>query len=167
MRALCSVVLLAIAAPALAQQAVEGPQDEKIDEVIVPGRAEPLYVEIERLENDVYERFNALNGNDDFDIYCRMRPPTGSNIPLRWCAPKFVIDAEGEGTVNSLVDARSGGADARNDAEHRMRMEQKSRDLTAEMQRVAREDEQLLRDLVRLDELRQLQASAKDRRGSR
>jgi hypothetical protein len=35
-----------------------------------------------------------------------------------------------------------------------MRMEQKGRELTAEMQRVAREDEQLLRDLVRLDELK-------------
>ena len=40
-----------------------------------------------------------------------------------------------------------------------MQMEQKSRELTEEMQRIAREDEQLLRDLVRLDELRQLQST--------
>ena len=40
-------------------------------------------------------------------------------------------------------------------------MEEKSRELTEEIQRVAREDEQLLRDLVRLDELRQLQSADK------
>ena len=44
-------------------------------------------------------------------------------------------------------------------------MEQKSRKLTEEMQRLAREDEQLLRDLVRLDELKQLQAN--ERRATR
>ena len=46
-------------------------------------------------------------------------------------------------------------------------LEQKSRELTAEIQRVAREDEQLLRDLVRLDELKQLQAAEKGTRAKR
>ena len=47
-----------------------------------------------------------------------------------------------------------------------MQMQEKSRELTAEMQRVAREDAQLLRDLVRLDELRQLQARSEAQRAS-
>jgi hypothetical protein len=38
-------------------------------------------------------------------------------------------------------------------------MEQKSRELTEEMQRIARENERFLRYLVRLDELRQLQST--------
>ena len=58
----------------------------------MPGRRpENLRVEIERLEVAVYERFNALNSDDEFDIHCLKQAPTGSNIPLRTCAPNFVI----------------------------------------------------------------------------
>ena len=84
--------------------------------------------------------------------------PTGSNIPTRNCAPKFVIRAESRAASKILTDGRSSGANNQNRAEHTMLMEQKSRELTAEMQRIAREDEQLLRDLVRLDELKQMQS---------
>ena len=70
-------------------------QSGPVDEVIVPGRAPPnLRLEIERLEVAVYDRFNALNSNDEYDIRCFERAPTGSNIPLRTCAPNFVIEAE-------------------------------------------------------------------------
>jgi hypothetical protein len=153
------LVLLGLASPALAQEVAAAPKDESIDEVIVPGRTpENLRVEIERLEVAVYERFNALNSNDEFDIHCLEQMPTGSNIPVRTCVPNFVIRAESRAARQMLNDGRGGAGNNNNPSEHRMRMEQKSRELTAEMQRVAREDEQLLRDLVRLDELK-LQAA--------
>jgi hypothetical protein len=152
----------------MAQEAVLPPPAEGVEEVIVPGRRpENLRVEIERLEVAVYDRWNTLNSNDEFDIHCLESEPTGSNITARTCAPNFVIEAESRATRSSLVNAR-GGADTRNRADlSGESLEEKSRKLTEEMQRVARDDQQLLRDLVRLDELRQLQASEKQDRSQR
>lgn len=159
MKTLSLLVLVGLAAPALAQDVAEPSRSADVEEVIVPGRApENLRLEIERLEGTVYDRFNALNSDDEFDIHCLMRAPTGSNIPVRTCVPNFVARAESAAGRKMLTDGRSGAGNNNNPAEQRMRMEEKSRALTEEMQRVAREDEQLLRDLVRLDELRQLQS---------
>ena len=164
-KTLCLVVLVGLAAPAFAQEIASSPQRADVDEVIVPGRRPAnLRVEIERLEVSVYDRFNALNSDDDFDIRCLEQAPTGSNIPLRKCAPNFVIEAESRSASRMLSDGRAGAGNNNSPAEHAMLMEEKSRALTAEMQRLAREDEQLLRDLVRLDELRQLQANEQQRR---
>jgi len=161
-------VLFGLGAPALAQEAASPPQGGGVEEVIVPGRRpENLRVEIERVEAAVYERFNALNSNDEFDIHCFEQAPTGSNIPLRTCAPNFVVRAEADSAVNMLTDGRGGAGNNNNPAEHGVRMEQKSRELTAEIQRVAREDERLLRDLVRLAELKQLQSNGEGRRAER
>jgi hypothetical protein len=152
---------LAVGGSALAQEASSSPSAD-IEELVVPGRTpENLRVEIERLEVAVYDRFNALNSNDEFDIHCLEQAPTGSNIPLRTCAPNFVIRTESRAAAKILTDGRGGAGNNNNPAEQRAFMEEKSRELTAEIQRVAREDEQLLRDLVRLDELKLLQAADK------
>ena len=74
----------------------------------MPGRRpENLRVEIERLEGAVYERWNALNSNDEFDIHCLKKEPTGSNIPLTRCAPNFVIQAEAQAAEDVLTGGRS------------------------------------------------------------
>jgi hypothetical protein len=164
-KTVCLVVLVGLSAPAFAQEIASSPQGADVDEVVVPGRRPAnLRVEIERLEASVYDRFNALNSDDDFDIHCLEQAPTGSNIPLRKCAPNFVIEAESNAASRMLSDGRAGAGNNNSPAEHTMLMEEKSRALTAEMQRLAREDEQLLRDLVRLDELKQLQSSDQQRR---
>jgi hypothetical protein len=160
MRTSCWVVFVAFGAAALGQEVATSTPGADVDEVIVPGqRPANLRAEIERLEVAVYDRFNALNSDDQFDIRCLEQAPTGSNIPLRTCAPNFVIEAESSSASKMLSDGRSGAGNNHSPAEHAMLMEQKSRKLTEEMQRIAREDEVLLRDLVRLDELRQLQSS--------
>jgi hypothetical protein len=167
-RTLSLVVLLGLGGQPLAQEAAAPPQAADVEEVIVPGREpENLRVEIERVEAAVYERFNALNSDDEFDIHCFEQRPTGSNIPLRTCAPNFVIRAESRSASKMLTDGRGGAGNNNNRAEHTMLMEKKSRELTAEMQRVAREDEQFLRDLARLDELKQLQSSEQGQRAER
>ena len=164
MRTLCFVVLFGLGAPALAQEAQPPPQPAaNADEVVVEGRKpENVYAEIERLETSVYDRFNALNSNDEFDIHCFKQAPTGSNIPLRRCAPNFVVEAEAQAAQNTMVGAR-GRADARNHGDTTV-LEQKSKALTEEIQRLAREDAQLMRDLVRLDELKRQQANDKPAR---
>lgn len=166
MKTFCFVALLVLAAPAFAQEAAAPQPDANVEEVVVPGhRPANLFAEIERLEGSVYQRFNELNSNDDFDIHCFKQAPTGSNIPLRRCAPNFVIEAESQAAQNTMVGAR-GRADARNTGDYNMRLEQLSRELTEEMQRVAREDKQLMRDLTRLDELRTMQSNDKETRAN-
>src|SRR6188508_1912612 len=164
MRTLCFVVLFGLGAPALAQEAQAPSQPAaNADEVVVEGRKpENVYAEIERLEISVYDRFNALNSNDEFDIHCFKQAPTGSNIPLRRCAPNFVVEAEAQAAQNTMVGAR-GRADARNHGDTTV-LEQKSKALTEEIQRLAREDAQLMRDLARLDELKRQQANDKPAR---
>jgi len=164
MRTLCFVVLFGLGAPALAQEAQAPSQPAaNADEVVVEGRKpENVYAEIERLEISVYDRFNALNSNDEFDIHCFKQAPTGSNIPLRRCAPNFVVEAEAQAAQNTMVGAR-GRADARTHGDTTV-LEQKSKALTEEIQRLAREDAQLMRDLVRLDELKRQQANDKPAR---
>jgi len=159
MRTLYFVVILGMGAPALAQQAAPAPQPtEPPEKVVVPGvRPANLRAEIERLEDAVYDRFNSLNSSDEFDILCLKSEPTGSNITQRTCAPNFVIQAEARAATNNMREARNSGQGSRSVNADQQLLEQKSRELTGEMQRVARQDEQLMRDLVRLDELRTLQ----------
>ena len=106
--------------------------------------------------------FIALNGNDEFDIHCFKQAPTGSNIPLRRCAPNFVVQAEAQASENTVLGR--GRADTRITRDYAILFEQKSKALTEEMQRLAREDPQLMRDLVRLDELKRQQANGKPAR---
>lgn len=167
MRTLTLVALLSLGAPAFAQQVADASQSAAdVDEVVVPGRRpENLRVEIERLEQVVYERWNALNSNDEFDIHCLDSEPTGSNITQTHCAPNFVIEAESRAAEDAVHGARTTGH-SRND-EYLAAVEEKSRQLSEEMKRVARQDEQFLHDLMRLDELRQLQANEKQQRRKR
>jgi hypothetical protein len=163
------VLSIALGASALAQQVAAPQSSGEIEELIVPGRrVENLRVEIERLENAVYDRFNELNSNNEFDIHCFEQAPTGSNIPLRTCAPNFVSRTESVGAEKILRDGRDKAGNNNNPAEQRLAMERKNRELVEEIQRVARQDEQLLRGLARLDELKQRQASeTEQRRGGR
>jgi hypothetical protein len=149
------------------EEAASPAQDPGVfEELVVPGRRpENLRVEIERLEVAVYTRFNALNTSDEYDIHCSERAPTGSNIPLRPCAPNFVIMAESRNAKKMLRDGRTGmSSGGHNRAEQRQLLEQQSRELTEEMQRIAREDEAFMRDLARLDELKRIRESEQGRR---
>lgn len=170
MRTLCLIVACVGLRAALAQEAAPSAADVAVgsvaapapapggDDIVVQGRApENLRLEIERLETAVYSRFNALNSNDELDIRCLERAPTGSNIPQRTCAPEFVIRAESRAARKMITDARASSANNVERADRDRRLQEKGRELMEEMQRIAREDEQLLRDLTRLAELKELQ----------
>ena len=166
MRVLCLIISAALSAPALGQNAAPAPvqQVAGADEVIVRGRAgNRMRVEIERVENAVYERFNALNSRDEFDIVCMNEAPVGSHMTVRECLPQFALTAERR-TAQDVLRRMQGDSFSGNSQIHFMRMDQKGAELVAEMQRLAREDEQLLRELTRLAELKQ---SLGDRVGKR
>lgn len=169
MKAFWIFALAAFAAPAFAQDAPPSAPQAAAggDEIVVPGRTgEQLRVEIERLENSVYERFNALNSDDDFDIHCFEQAPTGSNIPVRTCWPNFALDAEKRAAGNSLHRMQGVGGGGNPQAE-RSSNAAKGKELIAEIQRVARQDEQLARDLTRLAALKEQQQAGHERRADR
>lgn len=151
-----NAALLACLAPANAQersaadaQADAGNVDE---EVVVRGVTRgSLRVQIELAEDAVYDRWNAINGNDELDIVCRLDTYTGSRIPQRVCQPNFwrraLADA-GRETVLALQGSSSiasavflGEAMAKN------------RVLESEMKRLAGEDTELLQAISRFQSL--------------
>jgi hypothetical protein len=153
MKAIHIGVLAALSSPLFAQDVPPSvPPVASDEEVIVQGRTpQEVRLEIERVENAVYARFNELNSSDDFDILCSEHAPTGSNIPVRSCRPNFVLRAEQRAGGASL--SRMQGTAPRSPQNVSAHLQQKSEELTAEMQRLAREDEQLMRGLTRLAEL--------------
>jgi hypothetical protein len=156
MKAFRIVALAALSAPAFAQDG-PAPSVAGDDEVVVQGRTpQEIRVEIERVENAVYERFNALNSTDEFDILCSEHAPTGSNIPVRTCQPNFVLRAQ-QRAAGASLQRMQGGTNGIAPNE-RVYLQKKGEELTAEMQRIAREDEELLRGLTRLAELNEIVA---------
>jgi hypothetical protein len=145
MRTLCSAALLGFGAVAAAQDAA------------VPGHvgagasAAEVRLEIERVEDAVYARFNAINSSDDLDVLCVEQTPTGTDVPVRTCAPRFMTAVEARAGANTQDSATE------NPTEQALSLREKNRRLMAEMQRLAREDQELQRGLTRLAELRQLQ----------
>ena len=156
------VVIAAFSAPGLAQDAPpSAPQVVGDEEVIVRGRTpEELRLEIERTEDAVYARFNELNSSDDFDILCSEQAPTGSNIPVRTCKPNFVLRAE-QRAAGASLHRMQGGAYGLPPNE-RVYLQRKGEELTAEIERVAREDEQLMTALTRLFALNELQHASRE-----
>jgi hypothetical protein len=123
------------------------------EEIIVQGRSRTVLREQIRLaEEAVYDRFNEINSNDEFDIHCYNEALTGSRMLRRVCRANFWRDAEsraGRETVRALqgsgftIDGKVFQAEAM----------YKSNLLADEMRRLVREDEQLLSAVRRLANL--------------
>ncbi|MEO6186881.1 MAG: hypothetical protein ABIP83_11360 [Steroidobacteraceae bacterium] len=74
--------------------ALPGMSANELDEVAVNGKTwRQLKREVIEAEDRFFKRFNALNTNDDFDIYCRMDKATGTIIPQRQCRIQFLVNA--------------------------------------------------------------------------
>lgn len=70
-------------------------QPAALDEVIVRGGR--LYDRIVRAEDRLFQLFNELNEEDDFDIHCAaVSMDQGSRIEQRFCMPEFFADAKAE-----------------------------------------------------------------------
>ena len=134
------------------------PQSSADEEVIVRGRSRGmLRIQIELAEQALYDRFNEINSNDDFDISCREEVFTGSRIPHRICRANFWRKAEaraGRETTRAMqgsgftIDAKQFQSEAL----------YKSDLLADEMRRLAKEDKQLGQAALHLAELQQAMA---------
>ncbi len=71
-----------------------------------------LRAETERLEQNMYTLFNALNSNDDFDVACGHKAVTGSVIPAWQCEAAFMRNAATRDVGNRWDNQVGGGNDA-------------------------------------------------------
>ena len=89
---LASISLALILAPAAAETPAD---DSKIEEIVITGKTPvPQIREQLRLaEARLYEEFNRLNDDNDFDIVCREHRPVGSQFPRTFCKTNIYWDA--------------------------------------------------------------------------
>lgn len=124
------------------------------EEVIVRGRTPAtLRLQFEIAEDAVYDRFNEINSDDEFDIHCRQETLTGSRIPRRVCEANFMRAAKadaGQETVRRLQ-----GGNAFNTQQFAGEASYKSQLLAEELEQLAAEDGQLRQALARLANLKQ------------
>jgi hypothetical protein len=96
----------AIAAP----DSAAARQEEELDEVTVKGnRLWQIRKAISDTEERFYARFNKLNSDNDFDIYCSQSAPLGTRFPSRRCLPNFYMDALMEDANNLIADVLAVG----------------------------------------------------------
>ena len=134
------------------------------DEVRVEGHhVAVLRAEIQHAEQVLYDRFNAINSSDDFDITCDYQVQTGSKMPRRVCRAKFwgVAQARAahEGVLRQQGTASAGSAQFEGEA--RGKQEQ----LAAEMRRLVATDKELGLAAFRLGELQIALKQELDRSG--
>ncbi|MGI9270800.1 MAG: hypothetical protein ACR2QT_03430 [Woeseiaceae bacterium] len=88
--------------PASADE-TEGTSDvtnEVVDEITVMGVRDlgSLRTELMRAEDEVYNLYNELNDDDDYDIICQRVASIGSQIKKRVCQSRLYRDALSEAT---------------------------------------------------------------------
>jgi hypothetical protein len=84
--------------------ASSGPMDEI--QVLGTRSLRTLRLEMQAARERVYDLFNSLNSDDDFDIHCRNVPRTGTRIPQRVCRPRYTDNATsdaGQEFVRAIV----------------------------------------------------------------
>jgi hypothetical protein len=74
------------------------PAQEADEEIVIRGRRTlfTLRKETEAAREHVWEIFNEVNGNDDFDISCNTSARTGTRMTRRACRPQYANDATRE-----------------------------------------------------------------------
>lgn len=81
-------------APALV--IAQAPADElKIEEIVITERTPVPQIreKLRLVELRLYEEFNRLNDDDDYDIMCREHRPVGSHFPRTLCKTNIYWDA--------------------------------------------------------------------------
>ena len=68
-----------------------------------------LRYEVDRAADRMYEIYNELNTDDDFDIHCLWSAPTGSRIKRKLCTPVYVKNLQARATQYALYDMANSG----------------------------------------------------------
>jgi hypothetical protein len=123
------------------------------DEIIIRGRrGAELRLEIERAENAIFARFNAINSDDRFDIVCRLEPPIGSRIDRRVCSSNDWRDKAAEHGAALIRHLRNEGGPL--PEMFLLEQQRGQRQLVDEMRRLVFSDETLYEAVVRYGKAR-------------
>jgi hypothetical protein len=81
--------------------------DDTIDEITVMGARSLalMRAEVAEAEQAVYDMFNELNDDDDYDIICKKETRIGSQIPRRVCLVRMYRERLAELTVDETQDS--------------------------------------------------------------
>ena len=146
----------AACASAHAQQPPNGstPPPDVGDEVVVQGRNfGTLRLEIQRAEEALYARFNAINSKDEFDITCDREVLTGSKIPRRVCRANFWRTSEARAAHETVLGLQGSSSFGAQQFEAQALYKQSL--LAAELRRLAATDPELKQAAFRLGTLEQ------------
>ena len=84
-----ALLLLVLPLSGVCQSDASQPQElsEPIEEIVVRGYKPLINLKLEMYEAEeaLYDIFNSLNSDDDYDIHCYKEAPTGSKLPRRVC----------------------------------------------------------------------------------
>ncbi len=153
--ALCCAA--AVSAGAYGQPAPQGgsakPPDVG-DEIQVEGRrAAALRLEIQRAEQILYDRFNAINSRDEYDISCEYEVQTGSKMPRRVCHADFWRVSQARAAHEGVL--RQQGTAGTPPSQFQAEALSKQQLLAAEMRRLVAEDPELGQAAFRVGSLQQ------------
>jgi hypothetical protein len=165
------------------QESQENVSQRPIEEIQVTGERTLLTMrnEIIREEENLYRIFNELNSHDRFDIKCKVERRTWSYILARNCYPKFFTDlrrAENSFALSELRQAFGpdgvdsalfalGVSQLKTDREIRELAAGDYQTLSEEMLRIASENPEYLRILMKVADLKaDYQAAHEERFGS-
>lgn len=154
-RVLAGAFLLAVSAASLDQTTEAEPPPEAIEEIVVYGEKSLLLLkkDMEKASNVVFESFNALNDDDEFDIHCSDRVPSGSNISKGSCRPNYEDQIYSEATSRQL-DMSDGGIPTQgfriNQAAVESKLKKKKKIMDAKMEVLANENPEFARSLIKL-----------------
>ena len=165
------------------QESQENVSQRPIEEIQVTGERTLLTMrnEIIREEENLYRIFNELNSHDRFDIKCKVERRTWSYILARNCYPKFFTDlrrAENSFALSEIRQAFSddgvdpalfnmGMGKIKNDRQIRELAAGDYQALSEEMLRIASENPEYLRILMKVADLKaNYQAAHEERFGS-
>jgi len=123
----------------------QSPSDsEAIEEIRVYGEKSLVRFrqEVNDAEEIFFERFNALNSDDDFDIHCYREAKTGSHIKRRVCNANYVRRLEAKAHRWALLSLQATGGASYLDPGAEIRKMDKL--LYERMERLAVENPELL-----------------------
>jgi hypothetical protein len=145
--AVAAVVALLGSSAAWSQSSPDDPEQalpEDIEEVIVQGQRtlNQLRWDMYTAEDKVFDVFNSLNSDDQYNIECRREAPTGSHIKRRVCKARFVWELYAE-TSRRMVDEGIYAPD-------KAKMARREKELRHEMDKVAAGNPQFIEALQEL-----------------
>ena len=145
-------------------QEAEQDRTDTIDEIIVYGDKSlvRLRQELYRAEEIVFDLFNSLNSDDEYDIHCYYEAPIGSHIKRRVCKANYLKELTAEATRQSLLFGQAGAG--RPHLDPLLRIRKKDKLLQEEMERLIVEQPELLKALSIYSESRQVLEDERQRR---